>query len=137
MNDLAKMSRDSQVVLGGAVLYAVLSFLDWHQISILGFTFGKSEWEGIGIVAGLLGLALLAWELGRALGAQFALRKRQAAVSVVLALLLALSTLVTFLAYGGARLWPAWLGLAVAFGIAGVAWRRGKSEGVRFLASRA
>jgi hypothetical protein len=65
MGYFKKLSREVQVVLGGGVLYLVFSFFDWQQVSAFGFTAGRSEWNGIGVVAGLVAIALLLWEAAR------------------------------------------------------------------------
>ena len=65
MDTLKQLPRDLQVVLGGTVLYLIMSFLDWQQVSVGPLSVGVTEWHGIGIVAGLLAMALLAWEAAR------------------------------------------------------------------------
>ena len=138
MDGLATMPRDAQIVLAGALVYAVVSFLNWQVERIVGLTVVQSEWAGIGILAGFVGWALLAWEISRAAEAQFSVRGvSKAATSLVLALLLALLTLITFLVHADGRNWPAWLGLAVALGIAAVAWGRARREGVQLPSARA
>ena len=54
MDALMKLSREVQIVLGGAVLYVIFSFLDWQQVSFGGISAGLNEWHGIGVVAALL-----------------------------------------------------------------------------------
>src|SRR2546422_11658277 len=68
MDMLRKLPREVQVVLGGSVLYLLFSFLAWQQVSFLGAHAGISEWHGVGVIAGLLALALLLWEGARLLG---------------------------------------------------------------------
>jgi hypothetical protein len=52
-------------------------------------------------------------------------------VSVALALLLLLFTVITFLTHGTARHWPAWIGLLLSIVIAAAALMRAKAEGVQ------
>jgi|SRR5579871_518674 len=138
MDGFGKLPGDTQAVLGLAVLYVVFSFFDWQQISFVGITVGQSEWDGIGIVAGLLGFALLAWELSRALDAQLTIGGlSKPTTSLLLALLLALLTVITFLSHGTARHWPAWVGLVLSLAIAVVAWGRGRREGVQLPTAKA
>src|SRR5579863_9841759 len=143
MDGFGKLPRDAQLVLIGALVYVVVSFLDWQQprLPIFGQLTvggGRSEWDGVGILAGLLGFALLAWELGRAFDANISLLAlSKAATSLLLAMLLAFFTVITFLTHGTARHWPAWVGLGVALGIAVVAWGRGRREGVQIPTSSA
>src|SRR6266536_1596546 len=70
MDMLKKLPREVQVVLGGSLLYLIFSFLDWQQVSFLGAHAGISEWHGVGVIAGLLALALLLWEGTRLFGAR-------------------------------------------------------------------
>ena len=131
MDMLSKLSRDAQIVLAGCVLYVIVSFLDWQQVSFLNVHAGISEWHGVGVVAGLLALALLVWEAARLFGARTELGPVTPGLgSVGLALLLLLFTVVTFLTHGTARHWPAWVGLLLAIAIAAFAVRRARAEGV-------
>jgi hypothetical protein len=142
MDGLTKLSREVQIVLAGGVILFVLSFLDWQQVSLdvlgIGGSVGVDEWHGIGILAGLLVVALLAWEVGRLFGVKLADGgPSEGVVSVGLALLVALFTLITFLTHDFARHWPAWIGLVVALVVAIAAVRRARAEGVEMPATRA
>lgn len=132
MDVLTKLSREAQIVLGGAVLLLILSFLDWQQVSLFNITVGVTEWHGIGILAGLLVVALLVWEVLRLMAVQVQLGTLSVGlVSVGLALLVALFTLITFLDHSVARHWPAWIGLIVALAVAAAAVARARAEGVQ------
>ena len=131
MERFTKLSRETQVVLAGTVLYLVFSFLDWQQISVMSITAGQSEWHGIGIVAGLLAVALLAWEAIRLLGVKLELGSiSPGLVSVGAALLLLVFTVITFLSHNEARHWPAWIGFVLSVVIAGAGIVRARAEHV-------
>jgi hypothetical protein len=132
MDALMKLSRDVQIILGGALLYVIFSFFDWQQVSGFGITYGRSEWTGIGVLAALLGIVLLAWELARAFNIQIPLggSLTPGLVSAALALLLVVFTVITFLTHGTARHWPSWIGLILSIVIAGFAFKRAQGEGV-------
>jgi hypothetical protein len=131
MDSFKNLSREAQVVLGGTVLYLIFSFLDWQQVSAFGITAGRSEWSGVGIVAGLVAIALLLWEAARLFAVKVSLGTlSEGLVSVGLALLLALFTVITFATHGTARHWPAWIGLILAIVIAVCAVVRARAEGV-------
>jgi hypothetical protein len=124
-----KLPRDLKVVLGGVVLYFIFSFLDWQQLSLFGFTAGQTEWSGIGVVAGLLAVALFAWEVVRDFvqyGRMATLS--QAVTSLLFALLLAVFTVIAFLNKGLFRHWPAWGGLIISLVIAAAALVRARRE---------
>ena len=130
--DVKNLSREVQVILGGGVLYLIFSFLDWQQVSVGFFTYGRSEWTGIGIVAGLLAIALLLWEGARLFAVKVPLGSlSEGLVSVGIALLLALFTVITFATHGTARHWPAWIGLLLSLAIAAAAVVRARAEGVQ------
>jgi hypothetical protein len=138
METVMKLQRDLQIVLGGTVLYLIMSFLDWQQVSFGPITAGRSEWHGIGVIAGLLAIALLAWEAMRLLAVKVELGPlTPALLSVGLALLLLLFTVITFLSHSQARHWPEWLGLILSLVIAFVAVRRARGEGVAMPAWKA
>lgn len=132
MDMVKKLPREVQVVLGAAVLYLVFSFLDWQQVSFLNVSAGVTEWHGIGVVAGLLVIALLVWEAVRLFQIEIPLGPlTPGLVSVGLALLLLLFTVITFLSHSSARHWPAWVGLVLSIVIAAAAVARAKAEGVK------
>jgi len=131
MDSFKNLSREAQMVLGGGVLFLIISFLDWQQVSLLGNAYGLSLWHGIGVVAGLLVIALLVWEAGRLFDVKVQLGTlSEGLVSVGLALVLALFTLIAFLNKDTARHWPAWIGLILAVVIAVAAVARARAEGV-------
>ena len=132
MDVLSKLSREAQVVLGGGVVLLILSFFDWQSYSFGIYSGGFNEWRGIGFLAGLLILALLGWEAARAFGVK--LPDGQVSiglVSVGLALLVALLTVIYFLTHGAGRSWPAWGGLIVALVVGAAAVMRARAEGVQ------
>jgi len=128
--DLGALKRASErVLLGLALLFLVVLFLDWHRTSVLvpgegDAQAGSSGWSGWGLLAGICALAVIALELDRVL------RKRshegQALVDLALAVGSAVATVaavftgdtsVTAGAAGvevGSTLWPAWVGLILA-----------------------
>ena len=136
MDGLFKLTREAQLVLGGGLLLLLLSFLDWQVASIpAGFleggSIGVNEWHGIGILAGLLVIAMLAWEVLRLIGANVSVGPLSPGlVSVGLALLAALFTLIAFLNKSFLRHWPAWVALLVAVVVAVAAVMRARAEGV-------
>jgi hypothetical protein len=131
MDRLKQLSPPTQAVLGASVLYFIFSFLDWQQVSIGPITAGVSEWDGIGVLAGLLVVGVLVWEGLRLGGIKLDLGSvTPGLISVVLALLLVLFTLITFLDHSTARHWPAWIGLILSVVIGAAAVVRAKAEGV-------
>ena len=132
MDMLRKLPRDAQIVVGGCALYIIFSFFDWQQVSFLSVHAGINEWHGVGIIAALLGIALLVWEGARLLGARIEFGPVTPGLgSIGLALLLLLFTVITFLSHNAARHWPAWVGLLLSIAIAGAALRRARTEGVQ------
>ena len=133
MNELKKLSLDAQIILGGTVLYVILSFFDWQQYcaSFGGNSAcaGQTEWHGIGVVAALFAIVLLIWEINRML--HFAeVPVDQALVSVGAAVTLLVLTVITFLSHNEFRHWPQWVALIISIVIVVVAVRRGREEGV-------
>jgi uncharacterized integral membrane protein len=133
---LNKVTRETRVVLTCAVLFLIFSFFDWQQVSFSsafgGAAYGLDLWHGVGVIAGLLVIALLAWEVVR----MFEIKAPTGAVthghvSVGLALALALFTVIAFFDKSTARHWPAWIGLLLAIVIAIAAVMRARDEGVQ------
>ena len=131
MDGFMRLSREAQVVMGGAVLLLIISFFDWQQVSFGPISAGANEWHGIGLLAGLLTIALIAWEGMRLFGVKVAIGSlSDGLVSVALALLVALLTVIYFLTHTDAQHWPAYLGLILAIVIGLAAVMRAKAEGV-------
>lgn len=132
---LSQSSRQTQIILVCALLYVIDSFLHWQEVSVsaLGVTAsaGASEWHGIGIVAALLGIAVLIWELARSADVRLELGAlTPGLLSVGLALLLTLFTVIAFLDKSDFRHWPEWLGLVLSIVIGVAALARGREEGI-------
>jgi hypothetical protein len=137
MDYVKNLSRETQAILGGGVLYLIFSFLDWQQVSGFGFTVGRTEWNGVGIIAGLLVIVLLVWEAARLFAVKVPLGTlSEGLVSLGIALLLALFTVITFATHGTARHWPAWVGLILSLVIAVAAVIRARAEGVQMPQAR-
>ena len=131
MDALKKLPRETQVILGGTLLYVIFSFLNWQQASIGPYTVGRSEWHGVGVIAALIAVVLLVWEIGRAVEFKIELGAlTPGMVSAGLELLLVVFTVITFLDWSDFRHWPEWLGLILSLVIAGFGFVRAKAEGV-------
>jgi len=137
MDTLMKAPHAVQIVIGAALLLVIDSFFDWQQVSLLGITAGQSEWHGIGILAGLLVIAVLVWEVARLFDVVMPDDddKRPGLASLGIALLAALFTIITFLTHDkvfglSTRHWPAWVGLILAIVLAIAAVLRALVEGV-------
>src|SRR5215211_8375055 len=126
--------RDTAVVVVAAVLYLVFSFFQWQHFTVTivrTVRYGFNEWHGIGVIACVLAIAVILWELARLFGLQLQSASVSAAfVSLALAVLLLLFTVLTFLSRSDGRQWPAWVGLALSFVIALAAFARARAEGV-------
>ena len=136
MDMLKKLSPPAQAVLAGTVLYVIFSFFDWQQVCFNGAGIsacgGVSEWHGFGgTITVLSALLLLVWEVVRLLNVNVTIPGvSHGLVSLGLALLLLLLTIITFLTHNEARHWPAYIGLVLAIVVAAAAFMRSKTEGV-------
>jgi hypothetical protein len=123
---LKKLPREVQIVLGGVALYVIFSFFDWQSYYI----FSDNEWHGLGILAVLIAIVLLAWEISRFLNVQINLPLSPGQVSAGLALLLLVLTVIIFFDWSQFRAFGEWAGLILSIVIAGAAFVRAKAEGV-------
>ncbi len=116
--DMSKLSYGGKLALGGTIAFLIVSIFNWQEVEISGFTaVGVSMWHGVGILAGLLALALLVWEGLRLVNIEVALPVGPAMTSAFLAILLVFFTIVKFLVDGEFRTFWAWLGLGLAIAI--------------------
>ena len=132
MDWLLKLPRSAQVVLAGGMLYVVLSFFDWQQHSFgAAGEYGQSLWHGFGIIVALTAIALLGWELARAMNVTVSYDSFDSAtLSIAGAFVLCFFTLIVFLGWSEYRTWAAGLATLIAFVIAGAAFARARGEGV-------
>jgi hypothetical protein len=128
--NFAELSNGTKVLLVGGLLLLIDSFLAWQQVSAgvgdFKITASANMWHGIGVLAGLLVLALLIWEGLQVAGItmQLQLPVSVALISVGLAAATALFVIIKFLIANEARHWPAWIGLILAIVVAGGGWLR-------------
>jgi hypothetical protein len=147
---LAGLPLHRKLALGGAVLLFVDLFLPWVTASIsipdvIDQTESGNGWDGVGVLVGILALALVAWEVARLLGVVPRLSVNHDLITAVLAGLTALFTIIQFfraLTSGGdvdeAELlggdidagagYAAWIGLVLALVLAYVAYLAFTSE---------
>jgi hypothetical protein len=135
MQRLAGLAPGALLTLAGLVLYFVDSLLPWQQACVQVGDFSAcgslNEWHGIGVLAALLGVALLVWEaipLFRDRPALGGVHPRF--VSIVLAAALVLFTFVTTLTHDDFRTFWAWAGLILAVVVAAGVWMQAREEGV-------
>lgn len=127
--DLSKLTLGSKLVLGLGVVMLIDSFLHWQQVSVGPISVGVSMWHGLGVLVGLLLLAILVWEVAQVAGIKIAFGPLSSSmVTSALAALLMLFTLIKVLSNDYVAAW-AWIGLVLAAGIAVGAWLSMQSAG--------
>ena len=136
MDALSKLSREAQAVLVGGVVLLILSFFPWQKVS---FSFGDvggsvsfNEWHGIGVLAVLFVIAMIIWEVLRMMAVNVSIGTvSPGLVSLGLAALASLLTVVAFINKDTFRTWTAWGALIVAILVAAAAVMRSRAEGVQ------
>jgi hypothetical protein len=112
----------SAVAIFGGVLYVIDSLSDWEKLMGYSFTgrwsvlYGRTEWHGVGVLAGIVALALLATELFRAFSptADRSVENSRNFWSTGLAVSLLVLTILVFESDTSYRYWPAWAGFAIS-----------------------
>jgi hypothetical protein len=130
--DWGGLSTGRKVLLVGGILLLIDLSLTWQQVcvSITGFgrhCGGVSGWHGIGVLVGLLTIAMVLWEAIGAFKVDLgdALRNLPTAlISVALAAAVAIFGFIEFLTHNEFRHWPAWIGLLLMIAIAVGGWLR-------------
>ena len=133
MEKFNALSRGTQLMLAGAALLLVDTFLPWQSVSFeaLGVSISESwtAWHGFwGILLGLLTIALLAWLVLRLVGNEVSLPVSDTLVGAALAALILLCAVLKVLT-DDAVAWGAWLGLVLAVVIAVGAWMQVQAAG--------
>jgi hypothetical protein len=136
MDQLMKLSREAQAILGCLVLFIIISFLDWQSVTLdfgsLGSrTVGDSLWHGFGIILALVAIVFLAWEIVRMLEVRIDFGGiAPGLISAGFALVMLILTVIIFLDWSDFRAWPQWVGLLLAIAIGVLGFLRAKAEGV-------
>jgi hypothetical protein len=126
--DLRGMSLAHRILAGGSVVLFILMFFKWQGVSTVIGTFGVSGWHGfVGVVLGLLTVALIVWEAGLLLGERTAEMRKMIPfpaklVSAGLAGGILVFGILKFLTANEYRRWPEWVGTIVALAIGGGGW---------------
>ena len=133
MDKLAELNHGAKVVLGAAIAFLIISFFNWQEIDLGPFgDAGVSMWHGVGWIAGLVAIAIIAWQAVRLANINFEVGVGPAMVTAFLAILLLLFTVIKFFADSEFRTWAAWLGLILAIVVCVGAWLNMKLAGETF-----
>ena len=127
--DISKLSHGAKLIIGGTIVFLIVSIFNWQEVDIGIATAGRSMWHGWGVLAGLLAIALLVWEAIRLANINVALPVTPAMTSAALAVLLAIFTVLKFLVDNEFRTFWAWLGLILAIAIVVGAWLNMQAAG--------
>ena len=118
--DISKITHGAKLVLGATILFLLVSFFSWFSVNGNGFA---NMWHGIGVLAGLLAIGLLAWEAVHLYGIKVGLPLHPAMTGAVLAVLVLVFAFIRFIstpggdlgaAVGVGRTFWAWLGIVLA-----------------------
>jgi hypothetical protein len=138
MNDL---TTGAKVVLGATIAFLIVSFFTWFdyngpgsdQLSAIGADTGITMWHGVGVVAGLIAIALLVWQAVRLANLQFEVGVTPSMITAALAILLLIFAFIRWIDkpggdYVGRTFWS-WLGLAFAIIVVVGAWMNMQASG--------
>ena len=130
MDKLAELSHGAKVVLGAAIVYFIVLFFRWQEVDVGGVvSVGQSGWHGVGIICGVLALAIIAWQAVRLANINLEVGVTPSMITAALAVLLIVFTIIKFLADNEFRTFWAWLGLILAIVIVVGAWMNMQAAG--------
>jgi hypothetical protein len=124
--DMSKMSTASKILLGGSILYFIDMILQWNKACFGPICAGVSGWHGIGIISGLIALAIIGMEVITLFGmnVEMGTAQSRSTLEAGLAGALLVFTLLKILIDSEFLAWPAWLGIVLAVVIAYGGWMR-------------
>lgn len=128
--DMSKLSMGQKGLLVTSGLMFIDLFLPWQRVCFDFGDFGaggcasRSGWGGIGIILGLLVIAILVWEGLQIAGVNLNLPVAPALVSAGLAAGAVLFTLLKVLVDNEAFSFGGWIGIVLGLGIAYAGWVR-------------
>ena len=130
MDKLAELTHGAKVVLGAAIAFLIISFFNWQEVDLGAFgSAGVSMWHGVGWIAGLLAIAIIAWQAVRLANINVEVGVTPSMITAFLAVLLLLFTVIKFFADSEFRTWAAWVGLILAIVVCVGAWMNMQAAG--------
>ena len=127
--DISKLTHGAKMVLGGTILFLIVSIFNWQEVDLGIASAGVSMWHGWGVLAGLIAIAIIVWEGLRLANMKIEIGLTPAMVTAALAILLLFFTVLKFLFDNEFRTFWAWLGLLLAILVAVGAWVNMKQLG--------
>jgi len=127
--DFSRLTMGQKGLLITGAVFLIDLFLPWESVGLLGFTAGNiSGFNGIGVLAGILVILLLVWEVMAMAGVNLNLNVSDALISAGLAAGTVLFGLIRFLIavtrQGTDPSFGAWVGVIVLLAMAYAAWLR-------------
>ena len=134
MDKLSELSHGAKIVLGSAIAFFIVSLFNWFKVGDTGV---GTMWNGVGILAGLLVIALIVWQGIRLANIELEIGVGPAMVTTALAVLLLIFTFIRFISKPGGslassvvdRTFWAWIGLILAIVIVVGAWMNMQATG--------
>lgn len=127
--DISKLTHGAKLVLGGTILFLIVSIFNWQAVDTVVGSIGVNMWHGWGVLAGLIAIAIIVWEGLRLANMKIEIGLTPAMVTAALAILLLVFTVLKFLVSNEFRTFWAWLGLLLAILVAVGAWLNMKQLG--------
>jgi hypothetical protein len=124
MDRFNALGRGMQIMLVGGVLLFIDLFLPWQDFGdVLGIDVSFKGWRGIGVILGILTIALVAWIALRLASVDIRLPVSSELISAALGVLILAFGIIKWLTIidDEATLW-AWIGLILSVAIAVGAW---------------
>ena len=119
MEQLQALSTARKLILGGAILLLIDTFLDWQHVSVsVGgqelASGGQSAWHGFwGVLIGLMTVALVAWVIARMFGVQLPEGVPEGIVALGLSSAIFVFAIIKVLVDDFVH-WPAYVGIVLA-----------------------
>jgi hypothetical protein len=129
MDRFNALGRGLQLMLVGAVLLLIDTFLNWQSVDTPIGSFGQSAWHGLGgVLLGLLVIVLLAWLLVRLAAVDLPIPVSATLIAAFLSFLILIITILKVL-IDDYSAWPSYVGIILAIVIAVGAWMQIQATG--------
>jgi hypothetical protein len=129
MDRFNALGRGLQLMLVGAVLLLIDTFLNWQSVDTPIGSFGQSAWHGLGgVLLGLLLIVLLAWLLVRLAAVDLPIPVSATLIAAFLSFLILIITILKVLVDDFSA-WPSYVGIVLAIVIAVGAWMQIQATG--------
>ena len=121
---VSSFSRAQQILIGGSLLLIIDLFFPWNRFCAGPFCVSVNGWHQFGILAGLLALALIVFEVMAVMGNDILKSDNKGTIILACAVGALVSSVLRVIMNLDGAAWGAWVGIVLSLAVAYGGWLR-------------